>query len=861
MKTLHFVSHSHWDREWYMPFQNHRMKLVELMDSLLETLDNDESFKCFYLDGQVLVIEDYLEVKPEMKDKIKKYIAEGRIKFGPWFILQDEYLISAESNVRNMLYGLKQARRYGEPSRIGYLPDSFGNISQMPQIFNGFDIDNAVFGRGINPIGFNNEVKESENEGYNSEVKWKSPDGSEVLGILMANWYSNGNEVPLEEKEAIEFINKKKKDAELFATTSHLLLMNGCDHQPVQTNIGQILEKVQPNFEDKLIHSNLVEYIKAVKSEVSNLKTVEGELNSQLTDGWWTLSNTASSRLYLKRLNYEAQTLLENYVEPFELFAWLEGKKYNDSFVWLAYRYLLQNHPHDSICGCSVDEVHEEMVIRFKNSMQNSNGLIHESLNYIFNIDDKDLSKANIYVYNGLNWNRSEIAEVTLDIPQEENLNNIVVVDENNNEYPVDIEDKGVVFTYTLPKDSFRKVKYVHRYIVRFLACDIPCYGFKKFTIKEIDEKKKDNNITDKNDSLSFENKFYKVVFNKDGSFNMLHKSTNKEYRNFNVYENGADVGNEYIYKAPENDIISTTRGKEAKIEKVKDTAVETVFKITQSINAPENWTKGENNCASEQMGSIEFETYVAMNPISPMVSIKVNILNNCKDHRVRTLFPTEIKSDYHYAESQFDVIRRNTTPWEGWKNPSNCQKQLKFVDVSDENKGLMVINKGLPEYEVLRDGKNTIALTILRCTSELGDWGDFPTPEAQCLGKNIAEYAIMAHEGNYINAYREAYNFNVGVKAVQSSNDINNNQLFNLDSKTIVTSAVKKCEDRESMIIRLFNISDIEDTINVKLNKTVKEVYLVNLEEIRKEKLEIRNNSFVDKVGKKQIKTYEIVF
>lgn len=858
MKTLHYVSHSHWDREWYMPFQAHRMKLVEMMDSLLDTLDKDDSYKCFYMDGHVLLLDDYLDVKPEMKDKVKKYIAEGRIKFGPWFILQDEYLISAESNVRNMLYGLKQARRYGVPSRIGYLPDSFGNISQMPQIFRGFGIDNAVFGRGINPVGFDNEVKDSENEGYKSEVMWKAPDGSEVMGILMANWYCNGNEVPEKLEDAVDFVLSKKADAEKYATTSHLLFMNGCDHQPIQTNVGQIIDKVQDEIEDTILHSCLDDYIEAVKGEAKDLQVVEGELNSQLTDGWWTLANTASSRVYLKQMNHKAETLLERYVEPMETLAWLKGKPYNEAFVWQAYRFLLQNHPHDSICGCSLDEVHEEMVVRFKNSMQNSEGLIHESLDYMFNVDKKDLSNPLVYVYNSLNWKRSQVVEVVLDLPKEESLSAVLAVDEEGREYPVDLEDQGVVFTYTLPKDSFRQVEYVHRYTAKFLATDLPCYGFGKYSFKEVEKAEKEVI-----DTLSYDNSFFSLDFNKDGSFNMHHKATGKNYNKLNAFEYGSDVGNEYVYRASAEDIIKTTLGNEAKVEKIKDTEVETVFKVSQLIEAPAYWTKidEETSQPAEELATIELDTLITVSPTSPRVDIKTDIMNSCKDYRLRAMFPTDIEADYHYAESQFDVIKRKNMPWKGWKNPSNCQKHLKFVDVSDEKRGFMVINKGLPEYEVLRDGQNTVGLTILRGTSELGDWGIFPTPEAQCIGKNHAEYAIIAHEGNYVNAYREAYNFNTGTKTLQSSKELTDTQLFDMESKTVVVSSVKKAEDRESMIIRVFNIHEDADDIQLKFPREVKEAYAVNLEEKREGAVEIQENTLTDTVGKRQIKTYEIVF
>ncbi|MGL5244827.1 MAG: alpha-mannosidase, partial [Sarcina sp.] len=275
MKKVHVISHSHWDREWYMPFQKHRVKLVDFMDSLIDTLESNANFKYFHLDGQTIALDDYLEIKPYMFNRIEKLVKEDRLHIGPWYVLQDEYLISAEANVRNILLGIRFARRFGNPVKIGYFPDSFGNISQAPQILRGFGIDNAVFGRGITPIAFDNQkVEEASEHEYNSEVIWESPDGSKVLGILMANWYSNGNEIPENKDVAVEFIKDRVEKADKYATTSKILLMNGCDHQPVQTNVGDIIESIKGKTEYEVVHSNLVQYIDEVKEEVKDLKTV-----------------------------------------------------------------------------------------------------------------------------------------------------------------------------------------------------------------------------------------------------------------------------------------------------------------------------------------------------------------------------------------------------------------------------------------------------------------------------------------------------------------------------------------------------------------------------------------------------------
>ncbi len=319
-KTAHLISHTHWDREWYMPYEHHHYLLAELMNELLDTLEKDERYRYFHLDGQTIIIEDYLQVHPEKREQLEAYIREGRIIIGPWYVLQDEFLTSSEANVRNLLIGHQDAQAYGVISKLGYFPDSFGNMGQAPQLLRQADIDTAVFGRGVKPTGFDNMVGDPISSNYESpysEMHWEAPDGSKVIGLLFANWYSNGNEVPTDADEAKIFWDKRLADASRYASTPHLLFMNGCDHQPVQKDLGDALETARKLYPDvEFVHSSFDDYLNELRSTLpDNLVTVHGELRSQHTDGWGTLVNTASARIYLKQMNQLGQTLLEKGAE------------------------------------------------------------------------------------------------------------------------------------------------------------------------------------------------------------------------------------------------------------------------------------------------------------------------------------------------------------------------------------------------------------------------------------------------------------------------------------------------------------------------------------------------------------------
>src|SRR5262249_30439301 len=145
------VPHTHWDREWYAPFQRYRVQLVRLVDDLLDLLESDQSFARFLLDGQTAVVDDYLAVRPDAEGRLRALATSGRLQVGPWMILMDEYMVSGETIVRNLQHGLARASALGaDPTRsVGYLPDMFGHIAQMPQLLRLAGLDHAVVWRGV----------------------------------------------------------------------------------------------------------------------------------------------------------------------------------------------------------------------------------------------------------------------------------------------------------------------------------------------------------------------------------------------------------------------------------------------------------------------------------------------------------------------------------------------------------------------------------------------------------------------------------------------------------------------------------------------------------------------------------------
>ncbi|MBD1381877.1 alpha-mannosidase [Metabacillus arenae] len=884
-KYIHIISHTHWDREWYLPFEKHHVLLTKLMDKLLETMESNPDFKSFHLDGQTIILDDYLQIRPEMREKLQKFVREGRLHIGPWYILQDEFLTSSEANIRNLQYGMNDASRWGGVSEVGYFPDSFGNIGQAPQILSQAGINNAVFGRGVRPTGFNNTVSDADHyESPYSEMLWRSPDGSSVLGILFANWYCNGNEVPTDEKEAQKYWKQHIPSLEKYAATPHMLMMNGCDHQPIQSDLPkaiQVAEILYPNIE--FVHSNFNDYVgQLAESLPKNLKIIDGELRSQQTDGWGTLVNTASARVYIKQMNQHSQTLLEKVAEPLSAFAYLHGGNYHHHLMEYAWKTLMQNHPHDSICGCSVDEVHREMVTRFEKSNHVAEMIIDESLESISkNINTTSFNKWGenalpFTVYNTTGWDRTGVVSITLDVRRnyfssgvnkqelkEFPLEERTLVDETGTEYNCKLVDLGIAFDYDLPEEKFRQPYMARRVHLTFEAENVPALGFKTYALVS-SSKHTDNSslIVNKNE---MGNNYVNVKINENGSLTVTDKANGRTFKELCIYEDTGDIGNEYMYRQPNGEQALTTKDLIANVNIIEDTPFQAAYEIVHKWEIPISasklldkeqrelvWFTGRKSTRAKEKVPFTIKTVVTLTKNSKGISVKTSFNNQARDHRLRALFPTDIKTDEHHADSIFEIAKRTNEPPQEWTNPDHSQHQQAFVDVRNDVEGLTVANLGLNEYEIIRDGRNTIAVTLLRSVGELGDWGYFPTPEAQCLGEHSVSFRIYPHKGKAgaTKAYQDAYQYQVPWSLKQTG--LHDGELAPLysfvqwESANLALSSMKVSEQTGDVMVRWFNMADENDTLIVKSSETFNHAYKSNVIEGKEKSLHLDGNNAV---------------
>ncbi|HII4138513.1 TPA: alpha-mannosidase [Enterococcus faecium] len=846
-KKVYIISHSRWDREWYMAYEQHHMRLIELIDDLLELFEVDPSFNSFHLDGQTIILDDYLQVRPEKRQAIQQAINEGKLRIGPFYILQDDFLISSESNVRNMLIGMEESRKWGTPVMLGYFPDTFGNMGQTPQLMKQAGISAAAFGRGVKPIGFDNQVLEAENySSQYSEMWWKGPDQTAIFGLLFANWYSNGNEIPVEKEAALAFWKQKLADAEQYASTNHLLMMNGVDHQPVQKDISKAIHLANELFPDyEFIHSNFTDYLEAVQKDVpEDLGSVEGELTSQETDGWYTLANTASARVYLKQWNTKVQRQLENITEPLATMAYEVSGNYPHDQLDYAWKTLMQNHPHDSICGCSVDSVHREMIPRFEKADEVGKYLAQDSLEQLTAaIDTTGFPKDSFpfVIVNTAGMDKTGEAEITIElerkrfaegIPEQlyQELENLPkrkyhVETKSGATIPAILSEETVQFGYDLPKDRFR-VPYMARMIKVTLPLEnMPAFSWETFALVEGEAKAEEKETMIHQSGRIIENGPLHLTIEKNGTITMEDRKNKRKLNNLHIFEDIGDIGNEYIFKQPfcDQPILSSNK-ENSEVKVLVDTPEIAKISILQEMEIP---VSADERLEKEQQMVVEFryrkaerskekrilqiKTIMTIRKDSKKIDFETTLDNQMKDHRLRVLFPTKLHVEHHEADSIFEVVKRPNHVSKSWENPTNPQHQQAFVNIHDEEYGVTVGNFGLNEYEVTEDGQ--IAVTLLRSVGELGDWGYFPTPEAQCLGEHRFNYSIELHGpeekfSTYLHAYAAQIPFSTQQIKHHEGTLISKQQYLTIKSETFAITALKRSKFSDKVVVRGFNMS-----------------------------------------------------
>lgn len=893
------VSHTHWDRAWYVTFQEYRARLVRLVDRLIELLDSDPDFAYFMLDGQMSVLEDYLEIRPENAEKLQALCRSGRVQVGPWYVLADEFLVSPESLIRNLMIGRKMGEPYGGVMNIGYVPDGFGHIAQLPQILRGFGIDNVFFWRGMGEEG----------DRLGTEFNWQAPDGSQVTTILMPWGYHNVTNLGYAihwgdvSQMAFDMALAQRKIAQAIdkltpmANTDALLLMNGIDHAEAEPRIPAIIRQANATLDDVTIrHGTLADHLARVRASGADLPTFSGEFRwgrySEILQGVY------STRIHLKQANHAGEVLLERYMEPVTALAWLAGGELpagTPNLAWHAWHWLLLNHPHDDMYGSGIDEVHHEMDYRFSQSKQAADVLVRDGLRALARqVDMTAQDGTPVIVYNPHGWARHETAEALIEFEFDD-----PVADDFQLVTP-----DGAVVPHQVIADEERiwmeVLKPNRKRCVRVLArVDVPALGYTTLFAQPASGESApppDLAVTARGAS----NRYLAFEIHDDGGLTVTDRRTGAVYRDLHHFVDVEDTGDEYTFcPLPENSHTITTAGGEAAIEQVESGPCRAAFRVTRTLRIPRGLT-ADRTARSAELVDLPIVSTLMLYADQPGLFVSTEIENRAEDHKLTVHFPTGLYVEQAHVDESFMVAERKLALPDstGWvEDPSPLMHQRTFTDLSDGTRGLAVLNRGLPSVEVGEDG--VIALTLLRSVGWLSRddlWvrriaaGPLvPTPGAQCQGAYRFEYAILPHAGDWTEVYPAAYNYNAPLLARRADThpglDLREMNItrddpslvtpipwprgghlpptfsvLGVEPAALVLSAFRR-SDRDTLVVRLYNITREPVTGRVTCRLPVSAAYRLNLAETRESALALSPDGAVTlDVGGGAVVTLEFV-
>lgn len=884
-RKIHVIPHSHWDREWYFTTSRSKVYLMKDLGDVLNTLENDPEFKYFMVDAQGSLLDDYIKWRPQDKERISKLVNDGRLVIGPWYTQTDQLVISGESIVRNMYYGMKRCESFGKYMNVGYVPDSFGQSGNMPQIYRQFGIEDTLFWRGV-----------SDDMVKHTDYNWRGDDGSVVFTTQIPFGYYIGGNIPEEPEENEEFWQKEcLEKAGGRSATRHIYFPNGFDQAPVRTNLPQLVkERNEKDPENEYVISCIEYYIKDVKSENPELEEVQGEL--VIAKHMRIHKSIFSSRSDLKVMNTQIQNYVTNVMEPLLTISYNLGNEYPHEAVAEIWKLLFENAAHDSIGSCISDTANEDVYVRYKQARDIAVNLVelHSRLIATNVKNDADMTFTAI---NTLPQKRKDTVIVKTYVPG----GKFAIIDEKGNDVDYTIIKSRDLTDYVLsqtimldPSRKFYVPDQVLEVTMAIKANDVPALGYVQYSI---DTQKDSHKETA--DKKVLENKYYTIEVEENGSLTIVDKANNVTYKNQGILVENGDDGDSFNYSPPRKDMEVFSNESKCTV-KISGSDIYDQAEIHFDMVVPADLDERAEGKVSVTM---LVDMTVALRKDSKVIDFNVKVDNKGLSHRLCVLFDSQIVSAFNYADQQFGLIKRpnyyekemklymesmnNKTEKKAgiqelanWANdqstwqepPISIEPTQSYVSLTDGKTGIAVIPQGVREYEVLDDSK--IRLTLFRTYGFMGKEnliyrpgrasGEriIETPAAQLLKEMEFNFGFTSYAGDIndsdIDTLAKQYNTNLEVytyaeflngRLIFSQREIEGqnakiHSLFETEGNLVV-SAVKKAEEDDGYIIRLYNGKDHKDLDDkIKFNFDIKEAYYTNLKEEKTEEIKVENNT-----------------
>ena len=914
IKQIKVISNTHWDREFRLSFEKTRRRLLDMMDITLDILDDNSDYKSYTMDAHSIMIEDYLQMRPERREQIERLIRANRLIIGPYYTLPEMLNISAESITRNLLLGRKIMEEFGAAkTTVAYTPTSWGQTGQLPQIMANFGLNKIMFYRGI-----------SHHES-DAEFIWEAPDGTKALGSRFAvfaryNWYylvhrmategccfektyqwGRSDEIPFRladgtggEDLIFEFIAPEVKYDKSYlknaiqnminiegphCTTEVFLAMDGHDISAAYPKTPQMIVDANEIFKGKYSfeHTDMENYWAQVEKhlDINHLPVLKGERRSYLKEGKWTflLPGSISARTYLKQKDFNSSVAMERYAEPMACLAAAFSGDYPRNYLDRGWKILLSNHTHDANGGCAPDVVCQDMEYRYRQVMDIADIVTKDSMMHIAkNLSPSGLSKdtVQLIVYNPLPFERDAVALVDIEIGSDKKAQSVNLVSENDKNMerqPISNEKSSSFMDsiWDVPKIFFGNRL---RFYARFKK--LPALGYRTYIIApELHELRNPKTmITGPN---SMENEYLKVVVNSNGTVDISDKKTGKEFNGLNYLTDQGECGSAWAHATPAYDRKYNTLGVNARVSVIESGPLVGVIAAEYNFAVPVDYADGQSR--SETLVELPVNIKYRLEKGCEYLKVEFFVDNHAKDHWLRVNFPTLLNTDMTWADSHYDVVGRNIEIPDstGWVEKAGGTHPLRtFVDMTNGKNGLAIMPKGLIEYEAFEDVQSTLALTIIRACriklavseekkTELSDIGQ------QCRGKQCFEYAILPHSGNWEHAelFRKAVEYITPIKVALAGRGKGTlpleQSLFSIDNNNVHVTCIKQAQDGSDLIVRVFNPCLKPQKAALVFRVKIQEVKICLMDESEKQNVSTTGDAVNLNINPKKIMTLKI--
>ncbi|MCL2701368.1 MAG: glycosyl hydrolase-related protein [Phycisphaerae bacterium] len=850
---FYVISNTHWDREWRFPFERTRAMLTELFDNLLKLFRTKDNFRVYHMDAHTIIIEDYLEVKPENRAEVERYIREGRLLVGPWYTLPDGGSVSGEALVRNLLRGTKQARDMGKCMMVGYTPNGFGQPSQLPQLYAGFGIDNVLFYRGV------------DRKNTTQEFIWEGPDGTRALAFRFGmyarynffflvyrptvhgrkafecwyKWAEGGlpfhicRELSYEPYYLLDFkpifdtskilpgLEEMLSVDAAGMTTPYVAAMQGCDSTaPDEVEANLVDEANKLLGQEMVYHASIEDYVARVREYLADKKdrltVAKGEMRHTLQGGGQTYLHydICGTRTYLRQANHVSEIKLEHVAEPISAVAAMMGAEYPTGLLGLAWKLMHQNHAHDSIGGCAMDRVHEDVMNRFQRADDISEEVARMSLarlvphintdrlpdGALMVFDHQPYTRTMpddatlLLVFNPLPYARAEqVLDATVDFQRDLNTVGLELFDLAGRPVACQVRREEYCRPTVQKPNDIPSPFWAKRYHITLDARQVPPMGYTMLIAKPMltspedvtasasvqhavmstgmpsrlpagTSEKTAEGTANSDAADTLENEHLLVTVKGNGTFDVKDKATGRTYRGLGWFEDAGEVGDSWLRIAPTTDEVVTSKATRAKRTLLEAGPLMTRVRIDVKLRLPSGVLDDRSARKAERV-DYPVTVTLTLRRGARRLDVKVDLNNTVGDHRLRMMFPTDLVATHAAAHMQFDVVRRaidipqhpslKEDPENGWvEPPTGLEPNKWFVDISNGKHGLCVLDQGVTQYEVTQDKSRTLAFTLFRAFQNRNSFQniDYPDqPGTQCFGPQTFRFAVVPHAGDYV--------------------------------------------------------------------------------------------------------------